>query len=371
MKVCVEENNKSFIWIWLVLIAIACCENMVFVARLKQREAPNVMPTGRSPAIPIVVQWSAAKDRSLDYGNDQTEFGSVIQSGRPSHMMLEKNILLGGIECITSAHSGFLPLQPEGIKNSRSWTPIAGSSPVSWRQAPCLFNGSVIQTKLQPKTPYGDIMGCIDRPHLNERPPVSSLENKRKEEKFGSLLNRSLKSCVLGRLKNEHTGFSCSEQTSEHALLAFTLGVRQIICCCNKMGVTANTQAEYLDFKSFCELVATLKPILAWHMNCKSQSDSVELNDSKNQFSITEKAIQDACNLSSMLDASKANPIMEGWEISKVTVLLLDSKKENCFLRFGSVNVGETTPSNSHPQIPGAGNDFLVVHMVLSSIMRH
>nr|GMC85012.1 uncharacterized protein LOC109161584 isoform X3 [Ipomoea batatas] len=128
------------------------------------------------------------------------------------------------------------------------------------------------------------------------------------------------------------------------------------------MGVTANTQAEYLDFKSFCELVATLKPILAWHMNCKSQSDSVELNDSENQFSITEKAIQDACNLSSMLDASKANPIMEGWEISKVTVLLLDSKKENCFLRFGSVNDGETTPSNSHPHIPGAGNDFLVVH---------
>nr|GLL47723.1 uncharacterized protein LOC109161584 isoform X2 [Ipomoea trifida] len=99
-------------------------------------------------------------------------------------------------------------------------------------------------------------------------------------------------------------------------------------------------QAEYLDFKSFCELVVTLKPVLAWHMNCKSQSDSVELNDSENQFSITEKAIQDACNLSSMLDASKANPIMEGWEISKVTVLLLDCKKENCFLRFGSVNDG-------------------------------
>nr|GLL39535.1 Chaperone tailless complex polypeptide 1 (TCP-1) [Ipomoea trifida] len=73
---------------------------------------------------------------------------------------------------------------------------------------------------------------------MNERPPVSSLENKRKEEKFGNLLN---KSCVLGRLENKQTGFSCSEQTSEHALLAFTLGVRQIICCCNEMGVTANT----------------------------------------------------------------------------------------------------------------------------------
>lgn len=99
-------------------------------------------------------------------------------------------------------------------------------------------------------------------------------------------------------------------------------------------------QAEYLDFKSFCKLVVTLKPVLAWHMNCKPQSDSVELNDSENQFSITEKAIQDACNLSFILDASKTNPVIEGWEISKVSVLLLDSKKENCFLMFGSVYDG-------------------------------
>nr|GLL25070.1 B3 domain-containing protein Os07g0563300 isoform X2 [Ipomoea trifida] len=106
----------------------------------------------------------------------------------------------GGIECITSAHSDFLPLQSEGIKNSKSWIP--GSGPVLWRKAPCVFNGSVIQTKLQPKTPYGDI---------------------------------------TGRLDNEHTSFSCSEQTHEHALLAFTLSVRQIICCCNKMDVTTNT----------------------------------------------------------------------------------------------------------------------------------
>ncbi|XP_019162405.1 PREDICTED: B3 domain-containing protein Os07g0563300 isoform X2 [Ipomoea nil] len=134
----------------------------------------------------------------------------------------------GGIECITCARksfiltpnpawpppSDFLPLQPEGIKDSRSWTPIAGSGPVPWRQAPSLFNGSVIQTKLQPKTPYGDITGSIDRLHLNERPPVSSLVNKRKEENFGSLLNRTLKSCVSGRLENEHTGFSCSEQSN-------------------------------------------------------------------------------------------------------------------------------------------------------------
>nr|GMD08098.1 Defective-in-cullin neddylation protein [Ipomoea batatas] len=36
VNVCVEENEKSLIWIWLVLIAIRCCESAVFVARLKK-----------------------------------------------------------------------------------------------------------------------------------------------------------------------------------------------------------------------------------------------------------------------------------------------------------------------------------------------
>jgi elongation factor 1-alpha len=30
-------------------------------------------------------------------------------------------------------------------------------------------------------------------------------------------------------------GISKDGQTREHALLAFTLGVRQMICCCNKV----------------------------------------------------------------------------------------------------------------------------------------
>nr|GMD83523.1 65-kDa microtubule-associated protein 5 [Ipomoea batatas] len=36
VNVCVEENEKSLIWIWLVLIAITCCESAVFVAILKK-----------------------------------------------------------------------------------------------------------------------------------------------------------------------------------------------------------------------------------------------------------------------------------------------------------------------------------------------
>ncbi|RAL48333.1 hypothetical protein DM860_005757 [Cuscuta australis] len=99
-------------------------------------------------------------------------------------------------------------------------------------------------------------------------------------------------------------------------------------------------QAEYLDFEAFCKLVVTLKPVLAWHMNCKPQSDSVELTDFEKQFSITERAIQDACNISLILDASQTNPAIEGWGISKVSVFLVDHSKEKCFLKFGLVNDG-------------------------------
>ncbi|CBI16274.3 unnamed protein product, partial [Vitis vinifera] len=44
---------------------------------------------------------------------------------------------------------------------------------------------------------------------------------------------------VLDKLKAEREpGISKDGQTREHALLAFTLGVKQMICCCNKMDAT-------------------------------------------------------------------------------------------------------------------------------------
>lgn len=58
------------------------------------------------------------------------------------------------------------------------------------------------------------------------------------------------------------------------------------------------------------------------------------------QFSITEKMIMDACDISKNLDASREVPNFEGWPISKVSVLLVDSKKENCFLLFSSITQG-------------------------------
>ncbi|KAK4715078.1 hypothetical protein R3W88_020985 [Solanum pinnatisectum] len=99
-------------------------------------------------------------------------------------------------------------------------------------------------------------------------------------------------------------------------------------------------QAQYLDFESFCKLAMTLKPSLMSYMKFMNQSDLTSSKDMNNDLSVTEKAIQDACNISCALDASKDVPAINKWLISKVSVLLLDSKKETCFLNYCSVTEG-------------------------------
>ncbi|CAH9131475.1 unnamed protein product [Cuscuta epithymum] len=114
------------------------------------------------------------------------------------------------------------------------------------------------------------------------------------------------------------------------------------------------SQEEHLDFEAFCKLAVTLRPVLAWHLNSKPQSDSEELDGREKQLSIVERSIQDACNLSLILDPSKTNPVIEGWEISKVSVLLLDSDMENCFLMFGPVNKGVWSFPEKSIEIPAS-----------------
>lgn len=101
-----------------------------------------------------------------------------------------------------------------------------------------------------------------------------------------------------------------------------------------------DSQAQYLDFESFCKLAMTLKPALMSYMKFMNQSDLTSSKDMNNDLSVTEKAIQDACNISCALDASKDIPAINKWLISKVSVLLLDSKKETCFLNYCSVTEG-------------------------------
>ncbi|BBG93598.1 hypothetical protein Prudu_001663, partial [Prunus dulcis] len=97
---------------------------------------------------------------------------------------------------------------------------------------------------------------------------------------------------------------------------------------------------EVLNFDSFCKLVLVLKPALLPHMKFMQKPSDTELDDLEKQLSVTEKTIMDACNMSLRLDASKDVPNTEGWPISKVTVFLVDPKKENCLLLFSLITQG-------------------------------
>ncbi|XP_062173180.1 uncharacterized protein LOC133878610 isoform X2 [Alnus glutinosa] len=99
-------------------------------------------------------------------------------------------------------------------------------------------------------------------------------------------------------------------------------------------------QLEVLGFEAFCKLAVILKPTLLAHMKLMQRSNDTELDDLDKQFSLTEKTIMEACDISTSLDASKDIPNIERWPISKVAVFLFDSKKENCFLLFSSITQG-------------------------------
>lgn len=61
-----------------------------------------------------------------------------------------------------------------------------------------------------------------------------------------------------------------------------------------------------------------------------------ELVDAEEQLSLTEKQIMSSYDICSSLDPTKNVPNTKDLPISKVAILLVDSKKENCFLNFDS-----------------------------------
>ncbi|XP_031385618.1 uncharacterized protein LOC116199403 isoform X3 [Punica granatum] len=99
-------------------------------------------------------------------------------------------------------------------------------------------------------------------------------------------------------------------------------------------------ELEFLRLLQFCKLVVILRPALLAYMDCMKISDGSVSHDPEKQLSLTEKTIMDACDICFSLDASKETPSIEGWPVSKVTVLLVDSQKENCWLVFGSLTEG-------------------------------
>ncbi|KAK9288205.1 hypothetical protein L1049_016654 [Liquidambar formosana] len=115
-------------------------------------------------------------------------------------------------------------------------------------------------------------------------------------------------------------------------------------------------QLEFLGFESFCKLVVVLKPPLLAHMKLMQGSNDTELDNLEKQISITEKTVMDACDISKSLDISKDVPSSKGWPISKVTVFLVDSRKENCLLLFGSITQGVWSVIEKDPDVPSGTN---------------
>ncbi|XP_030508702.2 uncharacterized protein LOC115723376 isoform X1 [Cannabis sativa] len=89
---------------------------------------------------------------------------------------------------------------------------------------------------------------------------------------------------------------------------------------------------DFLGFESFCKLAVVLKPALLVHFKLTQMKNYMKLDDLENHLSPTEKSIMQACDISTALDASRKDPIVEGWPITKVAVFLIDLKKENCLL---------------------------------------
>ncbi|KAL5729545.1 hypothetical protein ACHQM5_002482 [Ranunculus cassubicifolius] len=94
---------------------------------------------------------------------------------------------------------------------------------------------------------------------------------------------------------------------------------------------------EYLDMMSFCKVAVNAKPKLLVYLK-----DTKEINPSGEieALSITEKAIMDACNISLQLHKLTDAPSMEGSPVSKIAVLLTDSKMENCALVYSGTTKG-------------------------------
>jgi len=116
--------------------------------------------------------------------------------------------------------------------------------------------------------------------------------------------------------------------------------VRSAVLLYNYHHRKQHPELEYLPLNEFCKLIVVLRPALLAFMQFMQNSNEEELTDVEKQLSLTEKMIMEACDVCKCLDASKNVPNIEGWPITKVAILLIDSKKENCFLLFSSITSG-------------------------------
>ncbi|KAL0363320.1 UNVERIFIED_CONTAM: B3 domain-containing protein [Sesamum calycinum] len=108
--------------------------------------------------------------------------------------------------------SHFLPSQPERMKDLsvKTWSAIAGSGPVPWRQAPSLFSRPDTQSNVQSRMPFEiDVSGGIDRHHICERLSNASPEMKQ-ERSYERFVNGKLRLGPSETLQNENAGATLS-----------------------------------------------------------------------------------------------------------------------------------------------------------------
>ncbi|KAG7960199.1 hypothetical protein I3843_10G111400 [Carya illinoinensis] len=137
----------------------------------------------------------------------------------------------GGIECMKCARKNVLwtsnpawptslcfnSLLPERLKDLsvKSWSHLAGSGPVPWRQAPSLFNSSIPPQELQSRVPHEvDISSGTNKLNGSERLSSSPLEKKKTDDFSESLMNGSLKLGAREILENGNAGIKCEESHS-------------------------------------------------------------------------------------------------------------------------------------------------------------
>ncbi|KAJ7980708.1 Aleurone layer morphogenesis protein [Quillaja saponaria] len=133
---------------------------------------------------------------------------------------------------------------------------------------------------------------------------------------------------------------SSRDTPSESQQQSVAKQVQSVVLLYNCYHRKQNPNLEFLDFDAFCKLAVVLKPTLLAHMKHMQKSDTAVLDDVEKQLSLTEKKVMDACDICRSLDASRDVPNIEGWHVSKVAVLLIDAKKENCLLLFSSITQG-------------------------------
>ncbi|KAL7125713.1 hypothetical protein ABFS83_14G135000 [Erythranthe nasuta] len=100
-----------------------------------------------------------------------------------------------------------------------------------------------------------------------------------------------------------------------------------------------NPGLPFLDLLNFCKLAVVIRPPLIAFMKSIIKIEPTESNTAEeNELSITEKAVQHACEIAACLDASRDFPNVKEWPIYEIAIVLIDSGNENCMLLEATIN---------------------------------